>query len=156
MYSNKLICKIIKYIDQNINSKISIEDIESYFFYNRYYIMKLFKNELKLTIVEYINSMRIYNSILNIKNTNNTLLNIAYKNGFNSIEYFSETFKKVVGVNPLIAKKYFNGKRDISDKSIKTMNSSIVNLYEIKNMKDKYLLNEKPEYTKIKKLTIFK
>jgi YesN/AraC family two-component response regulator len=64
MYSNKLICEILIYIDKNIKNKITIEELENKFFYNRYYIMKLFKKEIGLTIVEYINSIRIYNSIL--------------------------------------------------------------------------------------------
>lgn len=156
MYSNKLICGILNYIDNNINSKITIEDLESRFFYSRFYIMKLFKSELKITIIDYINSIRIYNSIMNIKNTNNALLNISYKNGFYSKEYFSEMFKKIVGVNPMIAKKYFSGKKDINIKNIEIINSAVVRLYEIKTRKENYLLNQKPEHTKIKELTIFK
>ena len=156
MYSNSLICDILKYINENINSKITIEDIENRYFYNRFYIMKLFKKELRLTIVEYINSMRIYNSILNIKNTNNNLLNIAYKNGFYSIEYFSEIFKKIIGVNPMVVKKYFRGNKGISYKNIEIINSSIVRLYEMKTMIDNYLLNQIPIQTKVKVLTIFK
>ena len=64
MFSNDLVCKIIKYIDENFNNKITIEDLENTFFYNRFYIMKLFKKEMKLTIIDYINSLRIYNSML--------------------------------------------------------------------------------------------
>ena len=90
MYSNKIICDILKYIDENINSKIAIEDLERKFFYNRYYIMKLFKKEIGITIVEYINCLRIYNSFFEIKNRDNKIINIAYKNGFCSLEYFSE------------------------------------------------------------------
>ena len=93
MYSNTLICNILRYINNNINEKISIEDLENEFHYNRYYIMKLFKKELNITIIDYINSIRIYNSIIQIKEQDQNLLNIAYKNGFYSIEYYYETFR---------------------------------------------------------------
>lgn len=46
MYSNKLVCSILYFIDENIDRKISISDISERFFYNRYYVMKLFKKEI--------------------------------------------------------------------------------------------------------------
>ncbi len=156
MYSNKLVCDIIKYIDSNIENKISIEDLENKCFYNRYYIMKLFKKEMDITIVDYINSLRIYNSIIQIRDSNNTLLNIAFRNGFNSIEYFSEIFKKIVGINPQIVKKYFKNKSSVSLVHINTINNSILNLYNLIQFKNNYLLHEKPDIIPVKKLSIFR
>lgn len=156
MYSNKLICEILIYIDKNIKNKITIDDLENYFFYNRYYIMKLFKKEIGLTIIEYINSIRIYNSILALKNENTNFINIAFKNGFYSLEYFSETFKQITGLNPKKFKDYFSYKKSISFNDIDLINNSIVKLYGISNIKDNYLSNQKPSTPPVKKLTIFK
>lgn len=156
VHSNNLICDILMYIDEHINSKISIEDLENRFFYNRYYIMKLFKSEIKLSIIEYINSLRIYNSLLQIRDTGTSLLNIAFKNGFYSIEYFSETFKKIVGVNPQIVKSYFKSKKYISASNIEKINNSFLNLYYINQIKENYLSKRKPDISPTKKLSIFK
>lgn len=154
MYSNNLICDILIYIDDNISNKITIEDLENKFFYNRYYIMKLFKKEMGITLINYINSIRIYSSITLIKESNNSLLNIAFKCGFYSIEYFSETFKKIIGVNPEIVKQYLRKK--IVVKKMDIINNSILNLYNLKKFKERYLLNRKPDNPPIKKLSIFK
>ena len=154
MYSNNLICDILIYIDDNISNKITIEDLENKFFYNRYYIMKLFKKGMGITLINYINSIRIYNSITLIKESNNSLLNIAFKCGFYSIEYFSETFKKIIGVNPEIVKQYLRKK--IVVKKMDIINNSILNLYNLKKFKERYLLNRKPDNPPIKKLSIFK
>lgn len=154
MYSNNLICDILIYIDNNISNKITIEDLENKFFYNRYYIMKLFKKEMGITLINYITSIRIYNSITLIKESNNSLLNIAFKCGFYSIEYFSETFKKIIGVNPEIVKQYLRKK--IVVKKMDIINNSILNLYNLKKFKERYLLNRKPDNPPIKKLSIFK
>ena len=156
MYSNDLICDILKYIDSNLNSKITIEDLEKKFFYNKFYIIKLFKKELHMTIIEYINNLRIYNSILQIRDTDNNLLSIAFKNGFYSIEYFSETFKKIVGVNPQVAKNFFKKQNKVTAKQAKIINESILILYEAKKHKEEYLLHKKPTTPQIKKLSIFK
>ena len=156
MYSNNLICDILTYIDNNINDKIAIEDLENRFFYNRYYIMKLFKKEIGITLINYINQIRIYNSIVLIKETNNNLLNIAFKSGFYSIEYFSETFKSVIGVNPQVVKNYLKSKKNIKTNQIDKINNSLINLYALKQFKERYLLNRKPNILPSKKLTIFK
>ena len=155
MYSNSLICNILKYINNNINSKIAIEDIENQFHYNRYYIMKLFKKELNITIIDYINKIRIYNCFINMKESHNNISRIAYNNAFYSIEYFSETFKKIIGVKPQIVKRYIKG-LPIQEKDINIINNSISNLYILKIRMLKYIENEKKDLSVPKVLSIFK
>ena len=57
MHSKKLICDILEYIDNNINKEITIEELSNIFYFDKYYIMKLFKKELKITVINYINSI---------------------------------------------------------------------------------------------------
>lgn len=156
MYSNKLICQILLFINNNINDKITIADLEKRFFYNRYYIMKLFKKEIGITIIEYINSLRVYNTINNIRTSNYSLTSIAIRNGFSSLEYFSETFRQITGVNPRIFKDYFQHKKYISNEQSNLITDSIVNLYEISNIKNNYISKSKPDISPVKKFTIFK
>ena len=47
MYSNDLGCHILDFLDNNLYRKVSIEELSSCFYYNRYYIMKLFKKYKK-------------------------------------------------------------------------------------------------------------
>lgn len=118
--------------------------------------MKLFKKELNITIIDYINKIRIYNSIIQLRETKQNLLNIAYKNGFYSIEYYSEIFKKVVGINPLIAKSYLTKRKRISDNNLNILNNSINNLYILKTKINNYINNEKKDISVPKVLSIFK
>ena len=155
MYSKKLICDILIYIESNIRSKITIDDLETKFFYNRYYIMKLFKKEIGITISKYINSIKIYKSILEIKNTNSPFIKIALNNGFYSLEYFSEIFKQITKLNPRKFKNYFSNKY-VSQNEINIINISIINLYEINKIKDIYISKQKPVNQPVKKLSIFK
>lgn len=156
MYSNKLICDILIYINNNITNKITIDELQDKFFYNKFYIVKLFKQEIGMTIIQYINSIRIYNSILQIKNTNYSLTNIAIRNGFYSLEYFSESFKQITKLSPRIFKDYFLNKKYISNKNLDLINDSMIKLHDINNIKNIYLSKQKPSITPVKKLTIFK
>jgi len=155
MYSNDLVCDILDFIELNINRKISIEEISSRFIYNRYYIMKLFKKEIGITILEYINKIRIYNSMFLIKNSSFSFTKIALFNGFYSLEYFSETFHSVVGVSPRIFKFYckHNYTNNIADSEKITNNW--IELQELVNFCLKYKKKKKPNMLPVLKRSIF-
>lgn len=156
MYSNKIICDILEYIDINLNKKITIEELERHFFYNKYYLMKLFKKEIGISILEYINNLKINNSIEEIKNTNHSLTLISINNGFYSLEYFSEIFKKITKVNPRTFKNSIKNFQNINEKDLYNIRNTIINLQELIEKKDKYLQNKKTNITPVKKLSIFK
>lgn len=155
MHSNEIICDILEYIELNINNKITIDNISKRFSFNRYYLMKLFKKELNISIIDYINSLRIYNSLKDIRN-NNPLLKVAIKNGFYSLEYFSEMFKNIVGINPSTYKRIINYDRNISDKDIFKYTENITKLKLLIESCNKYKLNRKTNKVFVKKLSIFK
>jgi len=155
MYSNNIVCDILEYIEININRKITIDSISRQFSFNRYYLMKLFKRELNISIIDYINNLRIYNSLNCIKN-NNSLLNVAISNGFYSLEYFSETFKNIVGINPSTYKKITNYNRNIRDKDMIKYTENITRLKLLIEYSNKYKSNRKINKVFVKKLSIFK
>ena len=142
MYSNELVCKIIEYLDNNINKEIRVDELSNLFFFDKTYIMKRFKKELGISINEYLNILRIYNSLMHFR-YDNYILSIAFKNGFNSLEYFSETFKKIIGVSPIVYKKYISYKK-VSSKEETLILESINKISTIKNNASEYLLRRKP------------
>ncbi len=156
MYSNELVCKILNYIDNNINKKITIEELSLRFYYNRYYIMKLFKKEIAISLFDYINNLRIYNSINSINNSNKLLIRIAIDNGFYSLEYFSEMFKKIIGVSPSIYKKFYHNRYTPSKSNYKLITDNIIKLNMLINNVNKYKVNTKPQTAPVRKLSIFK
>lgn len=155
IYSNELVCNILTYIQNNIKTEITISDISSTFSYDKTYIMKKFKKELGITITEYINIIRISNS-LTYYNSNNTILKIAILSGYNSIEYYSEVFSKLIGVSPRIYKKFITPLNNLSEEKINVIRTSISKLINCENKIQKYLNNQKPKELPVRKLSIFK
>ena len=154
MHSKKLICDILIYINQNINKNITIDELSNIFFFDKYYIMKLFKKELNITIINYINAMRVYNSLKDFK-YNNNIIRIALNNGFNSIEYFSEIFKNILRISPREYKYFIKRNNKLSLNKIIEIKISITNLQYLKDKTNKYINNRKPEQAKVKVLSIF-
>lgn len=154
MFSNDLICNIIEYLNNNINKEITIDELSVLFYFNKTYIMKRFKKELNISIHEYINTIRIYNSLPYFKE-DNYILNIAFKNGFNSLEYYSEIFKKNMGVSPNIYKKYLSYK-NITDKEEEKILNNICRISSIKSKTLNYLNHRKPKVNSYVKKLEFK
>lgn len=153
MYSNDLIVNILKYIDENLYSKISIEELSYKFFFNKDYIMRLFKKETGMTIINYINKKRIYNSLVSLRETSDSILKIGLLYGYTSLEYYSETFNNVLGVSPKIYRNLYIRKQ-IKEIDIETIRINIANLtYELRKI-DTYKENIKKEETKT--LSLFK
>lgn len=155
MYSNSLICDILDYIDSFLYTKFTIDDLEKKFYYNRYYIMKLFKQELGITIFDYINKLRINSSINEINNTNHLLISVALNNGFYSLEYFSEIFKKEIGMSPRNYLKAYKNQRLYGDEILIATNA-IVKIRKIINNTIIYKSKRKRDIMPVKKLSIFK
>lgn len=142
MFSNDLVCNIIEYLNNNINKEITIDELSLLFYFNKTYIIKKFKRELNISIHKYINTMRVYNSLPYFKE-DNYILSIAFKNGFNSLEYFSEIFKKTMGVSPIIYKKYLCYK-EITDKEQEKILDNLSRIINIKTNVSNYLNHRKP------------
>lgn len=148
MYSNELTCSILEYINNNINKEITTIELSNLFFFDKTYIMKRFKRELGISIHEYINTIRVYNTLSSFK-SDNYFLSIGIRNGFNSLEYFSETFKKVLGVSPTTYKKYISYK-PISKKEENIILNNLNNINNIKNKVENYLSHRKPKTIPVK------
>ena len=152
MKPNELVSYIIDYLNNNLNRFVSIDELSFYFGYEKSYIMKTFKKHIGITIKAYQNDRRILNSIKGIYN-GDSLLKVALDNGFNSLEYYSEIFTKVVGVNPSVYKKFLRNNCSMEDLAIINRYSEGVKLLNIKLLEyrvygDKVLRLEIPKEKK--------
>jgi len=153
MYSNELVCNILDYLDENINTIISIDMISSIFCYDKTYVMKRFKKELGISIINYMNAIKIFNSLKYYKN-DDSILKISIESGFNSLEYFSEIFKKVMGVNPTAYKYFIKYDIRVKDQEVSNIINSLVKLDELKSFVTFYRRRVKPSTALVKKLSL--
>lgn len=154
MNQSKLLISILTYINNNLYSKISLNDLSRSTYYNKDYIMRIFKKKFNMTIIEYINKKRIYNSLITLKETNNSILRVAIKYGFTSQEYYCEMFNRIIGVSPTTYRNFTKVNNNVSYKDINKIRKNIVDLNYILKSIEKYEKSTSTEPPKV--LSIFK
>ena len=153
MYSNELVCNILDYLEQNMDIEISIDLLSSVFCYDKFYIMKRFKKELGISIVNYINTIKIYNSLKYFK-SDDSILKISLESGFHSLEYYSEMFKRVIGVSPMTYKQFIKHDIRVEADEVSTIINSLVKLDELRYKIMFYRRRVKPSTVMVKKLSL--
>ncbi len=105
--SDTIISKCCKYIEKNYNSHdLSVTSIANNLFITSNYLCKIFKQEMKTTLNEYIISFRMKKAKQFIdENREYQIILLSKAVGYNDPFYFSKSFKKFYGISP---SKYIN------------------------------------------------
>ncbi|MBO4638758.1 MAG: AraC family transcriptional regulator [Treponema sp.] len=106
----------LSYIREHYRENISLDDILKITSYSKSHFIRLFKKNIGMNLTEYINKYRIEKSCLDLIYTNKNITEIATENGFNTVQYFSKTFKNYMDCTPKQYQK--NGKSIIIPSSV--------------------------------------
>ena len=94
------IYKAERFIKENYMQKISLNDVAGHVYLSKAYLSKIFKEETGISLVNYINRLRIDKSKTLLKDHSLSLADIAALVGFDDQSYFSKIFKGITGVSP--------------------------------------------------------
>ena len=108
--NDKRINDIISYINTNYSSIESIDDVAEYFFISKYHLCRTLKRNLGISLVSYLNMIKIKAACSFIEKGNGKITDIAMKCGFNSPAYFCKVFKAQTGISPREYKNQINKK----------------------------------------------
>lgn len=102
MDSNNISSRVIHYIENNITKSLNLEIIAREMNYSKYHFHRMFLSEMGISVIGYIRKRRILKSAYRLLNSNNTITEIAYSQGFDNVDTFIRCFKKYYGVTPSI------------------------------------------------------
>ena len=96
--------KTIRYIRKNIDKNITIDDLTEICCLSKDHFIRLFKEEMHITPVQYINQKKIEKAQLLIITDNRPVKDIAYTLSFENVSYFNRLFKRYTGLTPVMYK----------------------------------------------------
>jgi len=94
------ILKALSHIRKNIDRKITVSELASLCMLSEFHFLRLFKRELKISPINYINQKKIERAQLLLVVYKRSIKDIAYSLSFENVSYFTRLFRNVVGKTP--------------------------------------------------------
>lgn len=101
----KSISKAIEYIEENITTDISVEDIAKHVNISAFYFQKGFSLLCGYTITEYIRNRRLALAARELAADHAKVIDVAMKYGYDSPDSFTKAFSRFHGVTPSMVQK---------------------------------------------------
>jgi AraC-like DNA-binding protein len=92
--------KSIKFIEDNLDKKIELEELADKVFLSKYHFHRKFHAVVGEPVAEYIRKKRLAEAAKDLLLTNEKIIDIALKYQFASQETFTKAFKKFYGIPP--------------------------------------------------------
>ena len=99
MDKKEIITESLVYIEKNLKQKISIEEIADYVGYSKFYFSRMFKQEMHISIMEYVKERKVICALESILQ-GNKILDVAIEYGWESHSGFIKAFKSYYGFSP--------------------------------------------------------
>jgi len=92
--------KLSEYIDDNLDSKLTLNDLAQKCFYNPSYFSRIFKEKFKISFVEYITQKRLAHAVELLKSTGISASEVGRMVGFSDNKSFYHAFSRYYHCTP--------------------------------------------------------
>lgn len=99
-HKNHIVSSVKKYISNNIQEHLTLNEVAAVFGISPNYLSQLFKKFSEMGFNEYVTSLKIAEAKKLLADSSYKVYEIADMLGFESAFYFSKVFKKVEGISP--------------------------------------------------------
>ena len=103
---------VCKYISENYMRDISTRELASLCYLTESHFCRFFKGAMGKTAVQYINGFRVERAKVILNKSSLPISEVAEAVGFSDLNYFSRTFKKIVGRTPLEYRKEYKNEHN--------------------------------------------
>ncbi len=97
--------QVFNYVAQNFSREISLNEIARTANFSIYHFTRFFRETTGMTFTQYLNNYRINKAVKFLTETTDSITEIAFNSGFESIKTFNRVFKQLKGCPPSSYKK---------------------------------------------------
>lgn len=98
--NHKEIQVVKNYMKINYHKNITLDDLVELVHINKFYLIRIFKQEVGMSPIDYLIHVRIDEAQKMLRNTNIAIADIAHLVGFQSPSHFSKTFRELSNMTP--------------------------------------------------------
>ncbi len=92
--------KVVEFLEKNYTTQITLAQMSEAVSMSPKYFCRFFSEMTHQTPMDYLNRMRIEQACYELSASDDSITEIAYRNGFNDLSYFIRTFRKYKGTTP--------------------------------------------------------
>ena len=96
---------VFEYVDKNYQSAIDLEGIAKVAGFSKYHFTRFFKENTGATFIDYLNKFRVTKAEWFLMDEKDSVTEVSYKAGFNSVKSFNRVFKQEKGCSPMEYRK---------------------------------------------------
>ncbi len=96
----KVLHKILLYVDRNYSEDCTLKVIAKQLQYDYAYLSKLFVQMTNMSFTEYLNHFRTSQACYQLKNSQQSISEIAMNCGYNNLRSFNRNFKSITSYSP--------------------------------------------------------
>jgi len=100
-YNQQVIAIIKEWITDNLEQRLSIDDIAQKSGYSKWYLQKLFARYYSETLARYIRRKKLTHCIADLHYSDTPIIRLALKYHFESQQSLTRSFKQTLGCTPL-------------------------------------------------------
>ncbi len=108
LHGDEMVQEAQKFIENNLEEKISIEEISSRFAIGRRNFDRRFIKATGNTPLEYAQRVKIESAKKSLESTRKTVNEVMYEVGYADVKAFREVFRKITGMSPLEYRSKYN------------------------------------------------
>lgn len=104
-YNESIIISITEWINNNLDQRLSVNDIAEKAGYSKWCLQKLFTRYHNETLARYIRRRKLNASVNDLKHSGTPIITLALKYHFESQQSFTRSFRQIMGCTPSACRK---------------------------------------------------
>lgn len=97
---NEVVSRLVRIIDENYHQKIGLEELGRRASYHPSYVSQIFKSCLGINYMDYLTRIRMREAIKDLRLSDDSISDIALRNGFPDVKSFNQHFRQSFGKTP--------------------------------------------------------
>ena len=97
--------QVFKFVEENYARPLTLREVAEVANFSVYHFTRFFKDITGMTFLQYLNSYRISKAVNDLAKSEDSITEVAFRSGFESIKTFNRVFKQLKGCSPTEYKK---------------------------------------------------
>lgn len=97
--------RVLWYIETNLDEDFGLDQIAKELNYSKFYMIRTFKEEIGVTLYQYIRNRRLREAARKLIETKQPIVEIAFEAGYGSQQAFTQAFRRTFQCTPQECRK---------------------------------------------------